>query len=298
MGSRYPLERHAGKTKWGATLKCLADRCAALTVVACCLCALQLRAEEQPDVTIRHLLADQRPETGLANDPNQFGDGEQYTTFGLPVFAPQASTMSWGYLGSGYIQPAASSVYEWIAQIGPSTGIPVGATVIQVCGYVFDDSAVDEVVMTLGSYEFGSSADDPSFTLLETNQTGLAPTPGYTASCVSPTDLVVRSFMDFGGDATMFYGYHRVGITLKGSGTDLGFGGVLVRWRRQLGPAPGSASFNDVPTNFWAFQHIEALVDSGITSGCGGGSFCPNTTVTRAEMAVFLAKALGLNWPF
>jgi hypothetical protein len=36
------------------------------------------------------------------------------------------------------------------------------------------------------------------------------------------------------------------------------------------------------------------LADSGITSGCGGDYFCPNTTVTRGQMAAFLSRALDL----
>ena len=42
---------------------------------------------------------------------------------------------------------------------------------------------------------------------------------------------------------------------------------------------------------------IEALAASGITSGCGGGNFCPNDVVTRAQVAKFLANALGLHSP-
>jgi hypothetical protein len=71
---------------------------------------------------------------------------------------------------------------------------------------------------------------------------------------------------------------------------------VIVHWKRQVSPAPATATFNDVPTGHWAFRFIEALADSGITSGCGGGSFCPDNTLTRAEMAVFLSKALGLHY--
>ncbi len=39
---------------------------------------------------------------------------------------------------------------------------------------------------------------------------------------------------------------------------------------------------------------IEKLVDAGITSGCGGGKFCPNDNVTRGQMAAFLVRALDL----
>jgi hypothetical protein len=72
---------------------------------------------------------------------------------------------------------------------------------------------------------------------------------------------------------------------------------VEILFRRQISPAPVSATFNDVGTGDFGFQQIEALVASGITAGCGGGAFCPNASLTRAQMAVFLAKALGLHWP-
>jgi hypothetical protein len=75
------------------------------------------------------------------------------------------------------------------------------------------------------------------------------------------------------------------------------FRAARVYYELQVSPAPGTATFSDVPVGAFGFQHIEALAASGITAGCGGGNFCPNATLTRAQMAVFLAKALGLHWP-
>ncbi len=74
------------------------------------------------------------------------------------------------------------------------------------------------------------------------------------------------------------------------------FGYVQVWWHRTVSPAPGSPTFNDVPPSDPGFQYIEALVAANITAGCGGGNFCPDQTLTRRQMAVFLAKALGLYW--
>lgn len=65
---------------------------------------------------------------------------------------------------------------------------------------------------------------------------------------------------------------------------------------RQLSPKPGFATFGDVPTWHPFHRAIEALYASRITVGCGGGNYCPERGVTRGEMAVFLAKALGLHW--
>ncbi len=75
------------------------------------------------------------------------------------------------------------------------------------------------------------------------------------------------------------------------------FSAVKLYYRLQVSPAPGVASFSDVPTDYWAFQWIEALKASGITVGCTPSTYCPEDPVTRAQMAVFLAKALGLHWP-
>ena len=78
---------------------------------------------------------------------------------------------------------------------------------------------------------------------------------------------------------------------------DVRFKGIRVIWHRQVSPAPATATFNDVPTSDPGFQYIEALAASGITAGCGGGNYCPDANLTRRQMAVFLAKALGLHWP-
>lgn len=64
-------------------------------------------------------------------------------------------------------------------------------------------------------------------------------------------------------------------------------------------PAP-TGMFTDVPvTGNPATTHpfaawIEQLAREGITSGCGAGFYCPETTVTRGQMAVFLVRAFNL----
>jgi hypothetical protein len=55
-------------------------------------------------------------------------------------------------------------------------------------------------------------------------------------------------------------------------------------------PAATGTVFSDVHTNTFAAAWIEELAAEGITSGCGGGKYCPNAAVTRAQMAVFLLR--------
>jgi C1A family cysteine protease len=61
-----------------------------------------------------------------------------------------------------------------------------------------------------------------------------------------------------------------------------------------LGNSPGICSgtrFADVTASNPFCGFIERLAADGITGGCGGGNFCPDTPVTRAQMAIFLVAA-------
>ena len=59
-------------------------------------------------------------------------------------------------------------------------------------------------------------------------------------------------------------------------------------------PPPATLGvFADVPSNGFAADFIENLYSLGVTGGCGGGNFCPNSSATRAQMAVFLLKTDG-----
>ena len=49
--------------------------------------------------------------------------------------------------------------------------------------------------------------------------------------------------------------------------------------------------FADDPADSVTAPWIEQIAAEGISTGCGGGNFCPAAAVTRAQMAVFLLKA-------
>jgi glycosidase len=53
----------------------------------------------------------------------------------------------------------------------------------------------------------------------------------------------------------------------------------------------GSPHFNDVPVAASYAAWVEQLALEGITTGCGGGNFCPLQNVNRAEMAIFALRA-------
>lgn len=54
-------------------------------------------------------------------------------------------------------------------------------------------------------------------------------------------------------------------------------------------------TFSDVPPSHMFFNDVEAIAAVGVTTGCGGGKYCPDNPVKRGEMAAFLNRlgALG-----
>jgi hypothetical protein len=57
--------------------------------------------------------------------------------------------------------------------------------------------------------------------------------------------------------------------------------------------AAAAPPFSDVDGHVFEAD-IEWLRQQDLTDGCGGGRFCPNAPITRAEMASFLVRALDL----
>jgi hypothetical protein len=56
---------------------------------------------------------------------------------------------------------------------------------------------------------------------------------------------------------------------------------------------PATASFTDVPTDYWAYKHVEYCKAQSIVSGYGDG-YHPEDAVTRDQMAVYVARAFAL----
>lgn len=62
-------------------------------------------------------------------------------------------------------------------------------------------------------------------------------------------------------------------------------------------PPTASSTFDDVVEGSPFAGHIEALRNDGITLGCTSSTYCPESSVTRAQMSVFVLRArCGANY--
>ncbi len=59
--------------------------------------------------------------------------------------------------------------------------------------------------------------------------------------------------------------------------------------------APTTPVFSDVSASYWGYSAISSLASKGIIVGYPDGTFKPDASITRAEFATMLVKALALN---
>jgi hypothetical protein len=73
-------------------------------------------------------------------------------------------------------------------------------------------------------------------------------------------------------------------------------------WKGQHGtepppPCTSPGTFADVTCpDAFAVDYIDAIAAEGITAGCGSGNYCPNASITNAQMAVFMVKAFEIPY--
>ena len=235
--------------------------------------------------------------------PKNFGvDDLQVVTLSHVAFLPQNSTQTYFSVccaNDSYRHPT-SGFGSFFAPIDASL-VPNGSRIEEINFYVEDSTAA--VNADFGGYLCRSWTE-----LDGTGPAGDCPvnavttgSPGDTVVTLTP-DLTVEyeRDMDASGtaDSVRYVLVARFGLNgFQEFGTEMRLRGARILFRRQISPAPGSATFGDVPTGHPFFQFVEALAASGITAGCGSGNYCPDAPLTRGQMAVFLAKALGLHWP-
>ena len=209
-----------------------------------------------------------------------------------PAFQPVSSDVVWGYDNLGYLNASGGGAEASFFR-APVT-LPDGAVVDSIGLYYCIDDETAYMLATFRTLPGGGSDGTPPVN----NDLGFAITPLNTTGCsyVSAPlgGATINNNVDNGGGRQ-----YEVVLIINNPTAAVRFKGVDVRWHRQVSPAPATATFNDVPTSDPAFQFIEAFNAAGITAGCNAAPplYCPDNTVTRRQMAVFFAKALGLQWP-
>jgi uncharacterized repeat protein (TIGR03803 family) len=235
---------------------------------------------------------------GPASELLQASDGNFYGV--VPLGGPA---------GVGAVYRLAPASIPSVAAIRPASGRAAGGTAFELTGDHFQPGAT----VSVGAGQAATPVD-VDVTLMRAISPALAPG--------TVNDVVVRNggsssatlpggwFSDF-LDVPTLNPFHasveavfRAGITAGCGGGNYCPGAAVTRaqiavflLKAEHGssylPPPCAGVFPDVPCpGAFAVDWIEQFHAEGISGGCGGGSYCPGASVTRAQLAVFLLKTL------
>ena len=219
-------------------------------------------------------------------EPRTFGTQDQVVSrVGFTDFVSCCANVGADYTGTpvsafGLYSSTASGVFYAVGHV--PTGALLTRFELEYCDFSLSGKHVNLRLLDCDAVGVDCATD----ALAELNSSGGTPGCGAISKDLTNLNYTMRN-----GDRQLVL----VGSTTATDKTNT-LNGALIAYRLQINPAPASATFADVPTSHLYFRAIEALAASGITSGCGGGNFCPSQAVTRGELAKFLAVALGLHW--
>lgn len=222
-----------------------------------------------------------------------YGSGDQTVTLGAISFVGQGDQGS--LHPDGYLYASGPDKYS------AAINLPDGGEITQICLFAANTKPGASVGLALEAMKLAPGGQSPGLVPIPGASVTATFTSGYDSVCSGPLAYTFRETADVDGDGNPEHVAHRLTATFSSvnDGT-LALGGARIVWHRQISPAPVTPTFTDVPTGHIFFPYIEALAASGITGGCNSAppQYCPSSPLTRGQMAVFLAKALGLHWAY
>ncbi len=211
-----------------------------------------------------------RPEFGINGLTTWVASATEFQTFDQDdTWSPVLGTPD-RYLTSG----------SFVAPIHLPQGVSIRMVEIEGC----DNSAAGQLIGTFVSAASPAGMGGAIVTIY----TGSEETPGCNVfqAPISPpvtvdnqNNVYTFDLQNFPTDGSTYYA------------------AVRVYYELQLSPPPAVPTFTDVPSTHQFYRFIEALYNAGVTVGCGGGNYCPDAPLTRAQAAAFISTALGLYWP-
>ena len=236
------------------------------------------------------------------------------TEFTIPTSASQPLNVTAGPDGNLWFTEFAKNkigvldLSSQILSMNPTSGPPTGGTTTALTGLGFEIGST----VTIGGVA-ADNVDPNSPTSIDADSPALPPGTLNDVVVDNPNGsmgLLPRGWLSDFLDVPQSHNFHDFIERIFRSGITAGCGGgnycpdasvtraqmavFILTSEHGLGYTPPPATgtvFDDVPAGSFAAAFIEQLFDEGITSGCGGGNYCPNNPITRAQMSVFLLVA-------
>ena len=126
----------------------------------------------------------------------------------------------------------------------------------------------------------GPGAPGVAYTLIDASASYGAVADGAVASCAATGDCY-RLGVSAPSARPALHWDGRLDEMASGAG-----GAITHGWLVHVG-----ASFTDVPAASAFYPFVETILHAGVTAGCAGATYCPTSSVTREQMAVFVLRS-------
>jgi hypothetical protein len=233
--------------------------------------------------------------TPAVSRPETYGTAEaSFYNVDAYEMVPDSSDVTYGTIGGRLRYQSNDVGYAPGFALQSALHLPAGALITYIELDYYDNSAFGQVRVSLGVCDHAGMDCVAQFGTCDGTATvcsDVAAAPGYGSAVADLTAAGLQV-----DNLNYRYVLYTGNTTTDGS---TAISKVIVGYKLQVSPAPAIATFNDVPTSHPFFQYVEALAASGITAGCQANPplYCPDASLTRGQMAVFLSKALGLFFP-
>jgi hypothetical protein len=201
--------------------------------------------------------------------------------------------------------PTATSVDRWGLTSTPAGGITPVVAVGETVVIEFDIVGPPITTMTYSNILPVGLTQPGVVDTLECDWM-MANTGALIQTAIAENDIAVSRFPDVRGDQWARYYIEqcagRVPVIAGGfpegdfkPSNAVDRAAMAVFTTRAMGVAPiaWADTFPDVGETQWAREYIEAAVDAEVVQGYGDGNYWPDLSVSRAQMAVFVARAKG-----
>ncbi len=215
---------------------------------------------------------------------------------GLPVLFTAPSSGASGTFASSGLTATVNTASTGIATAPTFTDNGISGA-FQVTAAADGGSTVFSLANTAAGCTYSVSTPSVAF-----DSTGLPAIP-VTVSASSPSCAFVTSTDSPWITVTPFGGGQSGTVTISAQTNTTGLdrvgnifiGGVTISLLQDF----TVQVFPDVPPSSYYFDAVNLMSQHSITAGCSGGDFCPDTIVTRDQMAIFIVRMIfnGDNFP-
>ena len=265
------------------------------------------------------------PEVTVGDTTVDFGEvTEGGTTTIVWEDDPPEPPMDYQLVGGAYVASTTAEVSDTISicmgyreEDLPTEPAPAGLATAEYDGQLSASAIEEDVLLLLLKYNEDADYWEDITTFVDTENNlicGETDSLGTFGICLAPRrtwfpDVPAYGYGEGGTDPHWAYdavracvaagivsgyddGLYRPELKVTRSAMAVYIARALAGGQENVPAGPEEPTFPDVPSDHWAYSSVEYAAANNVVEGYPGGSYQPAWQVTRAQMAVFIARSI------